>query len=83
MEFCRAAVRTKDLIHIFLLHELAYYVIIESIVYEHRYHGNKFLKVLEKLYHWDKHADVYPPAQQAHLLMPFVNSCQDDYGGKK
>ena len=83
IEICRTVVRTKELIYLVLLHELAHCVTTASSVCEHRYHGNAFLKVLEKLYHWDKHADFYSPARQAQIRMPFVYRCQDDYCGKR
>ena len=65
-----------------LLYELAHCTATESSVCEYRYHGNAFLKLLERFYEWDPHADFYMPVRQSNVRIPFVYRYMDDYFGK-
>ena len=69
IELCRRAVRTEELIHLVLLHELEHCVTIATSTCEHYFHGNAFIKTLETLHHYDSNADFYIPSRQVECSL--------------
>ena len=82
IEICHRAVRPKELIYHVILHEIAHCSTTATNKFEHKYHGNAYLKTLEIFYQWDSRADFYQPSRHAGCQMPYLYRCQDFLCGK-